>query len=154
MKSFPIIKHTTSSQIKDVKWSPFYATIFACLLENGQAVIFNLALDKFVPKCIQSLVDTAEDAQPPKNSISFCRSNSRLILMCVNGRDVITFKIPESMISGTASSSHNDQHSRNRQHSPGKQMTSNAITQTPKLDGDYINSEKSKLSRILGLVDV
>lgn len=88
--------YVAESTIRDVKWSPFFGNILALMLEDGRLLIFNLALNKFKPICVQLLVDHS-DLAPPYGCISFCPTNAYLILICANGHDLTTYKIPQSV---------------------------------------------------------
>ena len=101
------MEYTCEAAIRDVKWSMHHFNLFTIILDNAVALLFNLLKSKCSPSCRQLLSDisNSKDNQTAvfEECLSFSPQNPNLLLVCSNGKDVMTYKIPNVLKVGKES---------------------------------------------------
>ncbi|MES1902066.1 MAG: cytoplasmic dynein with WD40 domain, partial [Paramarteilia canceri] len=142
----PILTYSADSAIRDIKWSKFYSNLLAILLDDGKCLIFNFALDKQNPCCVQLLCDQPSSG-PKLNSIDFCPNSSKILLACTNGHDLTTFKIPQTMRKCKESAA---AATKKRQLNQATSCTDISNSSIQMFDKNYILNEQAKFEKIFG----
>lgn len=52
----PLLVFDLGSQVYDVEWAPFSSTVFAAVTANGEVILYDIAVDKNEPLCVQVVV--------------------------------------------------------------------------------------------------
>ncbi|CAE1288943.1 DNAI1 [Acanthosepion pharaonis] len=52
----PLLVFDLGSQVYDVQWAPFSSTVFAAVTAKGQVYVYDLAIDKSEPLCVQVVI--------------------------------------------------------------------------------------------------
>ncbi|KAL3314519.1 cytoplasmic dynein with WD40 domain [Cichlidogyrus casuarinus] len=132
------IAHTEAKQtfelgapVVDFSWCPYMGTVFAALLSDGNAVIYNLSVNKYKPIIKQMVVSTQNANQP-----THIRFNSSLpVLLVGDAKGIVTsLKLPPNV---------------RPQKDPNDKQKKIQIEITPSL----IEEEERKLLVALGLRD-
>ncbi|MEN2495546.1 MAG: hypothetical protein MHMPM18_000154 [Marteilia pararefringens] len=161
-----LMRYVAASIIRDIQWSRHLSHVFAAVLDTGATLIFNLMLNTNTPSICQRLspsdghsgnggeivsdsaLGSMVGGEGMSRCISFCASDASLALLCSDGKDLLTFKMPQTLLSRSTNDSSNPVNAKGDSSTSSKSMNNKKQMNKKKVSkidlNDSTGSDKTK----------